>query len=204
MTPPNWRRDWHLAVRVKENKKFVGLITAIPMKMDIRRGKTYSIQMVEINFLCVHKKLRDKRLAPQLIREITRRVNLTDCWQAVYTAGRLLPSPVATTRYWHRSLNPAKLISIGFSRVHRKFLSFSNPVKMTERLYKLPTNYQIRGFREMRESDCKAVYPLLRNYMKKFPFAPQFTREEFAHWFIPREGVINSFVVEVFFYFFQI
>lgn len=33
--------------------------------------------MVEINFLCVHKKLRDKRLAPLLIKEITRRVNLT-------------------------------------------------------------------------------------------------------------------------------
>ena len=32
--------------------------------------------MVEINFLCVHKKLRSKRLAPVLIREITRRVNL--------------------------------------------------------------------------------------------------------------------------------
>lgn len=32
--------------------------------------------MVEINFLCVHKVLRDKRLAPVLIQEITRRVNL--------------------------------------------------------------------------------------------------------------------------------
>lgn len=35
------------------------------------------LKMVEINFLCVHKKLRDKRLAPLLIKEITRRVNLT-------------------------------------------------------------------------------------------------------------------------------
>jgi hypothetical protein len=33
--------------------------------------------MVEINFLCVHKRLRSKRLAPVLIKEITRRVNLT-------------------------------------------------------------------------------------------------------------------------------
>ena len=32
--------------------------------------------MVEINYLCVHKKLRNKRLAPVLIKEITRRVNL--------------------------------------------------------------------------------------------------------------------------------
>lgn len=31
--------------------------------------------LVEVNFLCVHKKLRAKRLAPVLIKEITRRVN---------------------------------------------------------------------------------------------------------------------------------
>ena len=34
--------------------------------------------------------------------------------QAVYTAGVLLPKPVAECQYWHRSLNPKKLISIGF------------------------------------------------------------------------------------------
>ena len=55
--------------------------------------------VVEINFLCVHKKLREKRVAPVLIREITRRVNLQGIFQAVYTAGVVLPKPVATCRY---------------------------------------------------------------------------------------------------------
>lgn len=54
--------------------------------------------MVEINFLCVHKKLRSKRVAPVLIREITRRVNLQGIFQAVYTAGVVLPKPVGTCR----------------------------------------------------------------------------------------------------------
>jgi glycylpeptide N-tetradecanoyltransferase len=49
-------------------------------------------------------------------QEITRRVNLHDIWQAVYTAGVLLPRPVAECQYWHRSLNPKKLIAVGFSR----------------------------------------------------------------------------------------
>ena len=46
------------------------------------RGGTYievkgkEVEITEINFLCIHKKLRSKRLAPMLIREITRRVNL--------------------------------------------------------------------------------------------------------------------------------
>jgi glycylpeptide N-tetradecanoyltransferase len=53
---------------------------------------------VEINFLCVHKKLRSKRLAPVLIREVTRRVNLTGIFQAVYTAGITLPTPICGSR----------------------------------------------------------------------------------------------------------
>ena len=56
------------------------------------------MKLVEINFLCVHKKLRSKRLAPVLIREITRRVNCQGIFQAVYTAGVVLPKPVGTCR----------------------------------------------------------------------------------------------------------
>ena len=56
-------------------------------------------KMVEINFLCVHKKLRAKRVAPVLIREITRRVNQEGIFQAVYTAGVVLPKPVGTCRW---------------------------------------------------------------------------------------------------------
>ena len=55
--------------------------------------------LVEINFLCVHKRLRSKRVAPVLIKEITRRVNLEGIFQAVYTAGVLLPKPIAVCRY---------------------------------------------------------------------------------------------------------
>ena len=75
--------------------------------------------MVEINFLCVHKKLRSKRLAPVLIKEITRRVNLEDIWQAAYTAGVVIPKPVARNQYWHRSFDPRKLVDIGFSSIPR-------------------------------------------------------------------------------------
>lgn len=55
--------------------------------------------LVEINFLCVHKKLRHKRLAPVLIKEVTRRSHIEGVFQAVYTAGVVLPKPVGTCRY---------------------------------------------------------------------------------------------------------
>jgi hypothetical protein len=47
-----------------------------------------------------------------LIKEITRRVNLSNRWQAVYTAGVVLPKPVSKCRYNHRTLNPKKLVEV--------------------------------------------------------------------------------------------
>jgi glycylpeptide N-tetradecanoyltransferase len=52
----------------------------------------------EINYLCVHKKLRSKRLAPVLIKEVTRQCHLKGVFQAIYTAGVVLPTPVSTCR----------------------------------------------------------------------------------------------------------
>ena len=44
-------------------------------------------------------------------------MNLQCIWQAAYTAGVLIPKPIGTCRYWHRSLHPKKLIDVGFSRL---------------------------------------------------------------------------------------
>ena len=117
-----------------DKNKLVGFITGIPA--DIRTGET-TMLMCEINFLCCWKKLRGKRLAPLLIKEVTRRVNLRGIWQAVYTAGVVLPKPITVCRYWHRSLNPKKLIAVDFSRLQARMT-----MKMTERLYAVPEEPQ--------------------------------------------------------------
>lgn len=128
--PPGWRKDWHCGLRVSKSKKLVAFIGAIPCNIQIRDK---SVEMVEINFLCVHKQLRSKRVTPVLVKEITRRVNLTGIFQAAFTAGVILPKPITTSRYWHRSLNPKKLIECGFSSLGHKMTQ-----KMTIKLYSLP------------------------------------------------------------------
>lgn len=95
LRPPGWRRDWHVGLRCSRGGRLVGFIAAVPV--TVRLGQE-CVAMVEINFLCVHKKLRSKRMAPVLIREVTRRVNLEGIFQAVYTAGVLLPRPFSTSR----------------------------------------------------------------------------------------------------------
>ena len=37
----------------------------------------------------------------------------------------------------------------------------------------------------------------LLQYLKKFDLSPVYTEEEFQHWFIPRPGIVDSYVVEV-------
>ncbi|XP_046979481.1 glycylpeptide N-tetradecanoyltransferase 2-like [Schistocerca americana] len=188
LQPPNWKRDWHCGVRVMKNNRLVGFISAIPAKL---RVYDQSLSMVEINFLCVHKKLRSKRVAPVLIREITRRVNLCGIFQAVYTAGVILPKPVGTCRYWHRSLNPKKLIEVKFSHLKRNMT-----MQRTLKLYRLPDSTKTRGFRQLTAADSSSAHILLNQYLSRFELAPVFSHEEFCHWFLPRPGVIDSFVVE--------
>merc|ERR1712183_264984 len=122
-----------------------------------------TIKMVEINFLCVHKKLRSKRLAPVLIKEITRRVNKGNVWQAVYTAGVVLPRPVSECRYYHRSLNPKKLIDIGFSHLGPRMT-----MARTVKLYKVHEQPQLSGMSKMEAKDLKTVSELITSYLKKF------------------------------------
>lgn len=188
LKPVGWKKEWHAGVRVEKNNKLVGFISAVPASMKVFEK---DVETVEINFLCVHKKLRAKRVAPVLIKEITRRVNLHGIFQATYTAGVILPSPVGKCRYWHRSLNPKKLIEVRFSHLQRNMT-----MQRTIKLYRLPEQPKTPGFRQLTRADCPQVAKLLNNYLAKFKLKPHYTEDEFAHWFLPRKGVIDSYVVE--------
>eukprot|EP01126_Amoeba_proteus_P013118 TRINITY_DN1548_c0_g1_i7.p1 TRINITY_DN1548_c0_g1~~TRINITY_DN1548_c0_g1_i7.p1 ORF type:complete len:286 (-),score=48.49 TRINITY_DN1548_c0_g1_i7:692-1549(-) len=180
LKPPGWLREWHLTVRMKEKSTLVGFITAIPARISVHSSLH---RMVEINFLCVHSRLRSNRLATVLIREITRRVNVTGIFQAVYTAGVTLPTPVASCQYYHRSLNPKKLIDVKFS-----YLKPRMTMSRTIKLYQLPSQTSTPGLRRLREEDCESAAPLLMTYLEKFHLYMEFTAEEFKHWFLPRDG----------------
>ncbi|EFJ15161.1 hypothetical protein SELMODRAFT_234338 [Selaginella moellendorffii] len=188
LRPPGYFPNWHIGVRAKTSKKLVAFITGVPARIRVKESV---INMAEINFLCVHKKLRSKRLAPVLIKEVTRRVHLENLWHAAYTAGVVLPTPVATCQYWHRSLNPKKLIDVGFSR-----LGARNTMSRTIRLYRLPRETVTPGFRAMERRDVAKVTALLRGYLAQFSVAPVFTEADVEYWLLPLENVVNSYVVE--------
>lgn len=187
LTPPGYTNDLLLGVRASASKKLVAFISAVPA--NVRVQATSNLDVVEINFLCVHKKLRSKRLAPVLIKEITRRVNQTGVFQAVYTAGVVLPVPVASARYFHRSLNPKKLVNVGFSRISPRMT-----MARMQKLYKV-AKVPKHPLVEMSEEHVDGVHQLLVKYLEsKFLLHVNFTKEEVAHWLLPRPSVINTYV----------
>uniref|UniRef100_A0A0K0G132 Glycylpeptide N-tetradecanoyltransferase n=1 Tax=Strongyloides venezuelensis TaxID=75913 RepID=A0A0K0G132_STRVS len=188
LTPPGWLKTWHCGVRATSSKKLLAFISAIPVVIKTYDKKT---QMVEINFLCVHKKLRSKRVAPVLIREITRRVHCQKIYQACFTAGIIIPKPIAACRYWHRSLNPKKLIDVGFSHLPR-----NSTIQRQMKLYKLPDKPKTANIKLMEEKHVPSAFKLLSEYLEKFDLAPVLTEAEFKHFLTPIENVVYCYVVE--------
>jgi len=103
----------------------------------------------------------------------------------------LIPLPISKTTYWHRSLNPKKLVDVGFSS-----LPPNTPMARYVKLLKLPNEPTMKGLREMRKSDVKVVHQLLNTYLSKFEVHLHFSEGEVEHFLLPRAGVVDSFVVE--------
>ncbi|KAL1632043.1 glycylpeptide N-tetradecanoyltransferase [Neofusicoccum ribis] len=190
---PGWRDIWHVGVRATQSRKLVAFISGIPVKLRVRKNL---VDSVEINFLCVHKKLRSKRLAPTLIKEITRRCYQNDIFQAIYTAGVILPTPVATCRYFHRSIDWKKLYEVGFSPLPHGSTEQRQILK-----YKLPEKTATNGLRPMEAKDVDQVQVLLTKYLARTSMAQEFSKEEVAHWFLNKESeddkrVVWAYVVE--------
>ncbi|KAM9024887.1 glycylpeptide N-tetradecanoyltransferase 2 isoform 4-T5 [Guaruba guarouba] len=94
-------------------------------------------------------------------------------------------------RYWHRSLNPRKLVEVKFSHLSRNMT-----LQRTMKLYRLPDATKTSGLRPMEQKDTKAVQELINTYLKQFNLAPVMDEEEVAHWFLPRDHIIDTYVVE--------
>jgi glycylpeptide N-tetradecanoyltransferase len=207
---PGWKKEWHVGVRATKSRKLVAFISAIPVDFRIRENQ---LKGSEVNFLCVHRKLRNKRLvsahmttpvllpmlietkAPVLIKEITRRCYVEGVFQALYTGGILLPTPVATCRYYHRSLDWQKLYETGFSPLPPG----STPLRQAAK-FKLPEKPLTPDLRELEAKDVPSVSSLLTRYLGRFDLNQLFSEDEVRHWLLhdPKicpERVVYSYVI---------
>lgn len=108
----------------------------------------------------------------------------------MYTAGVCIPTPVSTPTYHHRSLNPKKLVECGFSA-----LPFNTPMSKYVKRLQLPSKVTIEGLRPMQKEDVPEVHKILTEYLSQFQFHINLTVEDVSHMLLPREKVVESFVV---------
>jgi len=144
-----------------------------------------------IDFLCVHHQLRGKNLAPVLIKEVTRRINLTGVFQAIYTAGKRITQPYTTARYYHRMVNYKKLVAVDFTQ-----LPIGAKMDKMVKSHLVPKNPHLPGFREMEEKDIPTVTAQLNEFQKKYTVGVHFTEEEVRHYLMPRKDIVGSYVIE--------
>ena len=173
--PPGYRDEWNLAIREKESNKLIAFISGIPLDVCVNKK---IIQMLQINFLCVSKHLRDTKFTPILIGELKRRMNLQNRWQAVYTVVKHLPTPIAKVTYWHRLINVNKLNKLRFSDAR-------------EQAYRIIGTSQ---FREMNENDIPRVTKMLQEHLKKFKLSLNIDESYVRHWILPRKDTVYTYL----------
>uniref|UniRef100_A0A7S3MZS9 Glycylpeptide N-tetradecanoyltransferase n=1 Tax=Strombidium inclinatum TaxID=197538 RepID=A0A7S3MZS9_9SPIT len=166
-------------------------IIGCPRKIVIC-GKT--VKIMEVNFLAVHKKLREKRLAQKMIEEMMRRKRLHGFPQAYYTSGHTMPTPFATSLYLNRFINCKKLVEIKYTNKPHDM-----PMKNFEKRYRLPDKQGtglVGVIRPMLKKDLTAVLKLYHAQMAKTQIYYKMSQEEIAHFLLPKDDVVWTYVVE--------
>lgn len=186
---PGYFPELAICVRICSSKLIIATIFGIPMTV-----KVYDkiMTQVEINLLCVDKLFRNKRLAPVMIKEVTRRTNLRGIFQAIYTGGNNLPNKLCTARYYHRLINVKKMSNIGFYNLP------TNNLSIYEKLYqikvpKLDSNYKIR---EIQLSDVDVCLKKLNIKLSQYKLTHVFDKENFIHYFMSKPNINYTWVIE--------
>ncbi|WUR02378.1 glycylpeptide N-tetradecanoyltransferase 1 [Vairimorpha necatrix] len=143
-------------------------------------------KVAAINFLCVTKDLRSRRITPILIKEITRRFNCNGVYQGIFTAGTPLFFEICSVKYWHMPLNIKKLTSVDYM----------------DSIAELPSLKSRPETRLLEEKDIPRCYELYKEDMKKYKLCDNMDREDFEHFISnkimkvlvnEKENIITSF-----------
>jgi glycylpeptide N-tetradecanoyltransferase len=97
----------------------------------------------------------------------------------------VIPTPISTCKYYHRTLNVPKLVDAKFTYVPRNMT-----IARMIRQFKPPSTLTLSrsGLREMEERDVSAVAELYRRYMDRFDIVPLLEEDDVRHQFLSGRG----------------
>ena len=174
-----------ICVRIAKNNKLIGFISGIKAKTQINR---FQMDILEVDFLCVHPKLRGKRLAEVLIKELIRVGQANGYKQAIYSGEKKLPVPFCKVKYYHRAINIDKLIDVKFTTPQEG--SRRKDLRKAYYLADKPNN----RFIKINENHIDSAMNALNKYMLKYNVHPVHTKETFQHLFL--NDFVTTYVTE--------
>ena len=97
----------------------------------------------------------------------------------------MIPTPISTCRYYHRTLNVPKLVDAKFTYVPRNMT-----IARMVRQFKAPSTLALSrsGLREMEDRDVPAVTELFTRYMARFDMVPLLEEDDVRHQFLSGRG----------------
>jgi glycylpeptide N-tetradecanoyltransferase len=183
---------WYLStyttinIGIKQDNELIGFICG--RVNDLMLNATI-IKAAEINFLCIKKTVRNNKLCPLLIKEITKRFNEIGIYEAIYTNETLYKNPLTKkTEYYVRFLDIKTSVDIGYIISKATINEIENKLMLpklktgSKRLVKLDNHNYI--------DKCFELY---NKYFNKFKCYEVFTKDLFIKTFINEH--INTFVL---------
>ena len=72
------------------------------------------------------------------------------------------------------------------------------PIIFTIGIYAILQDSRLPNFKQLEKAHIPDACKKLNSFLSKYKLHQCFTEDEFAHWFLPQENIVYSFVVEVF------
>lgn len=207
---PNSISDWMISI--KYNGNIIGFIAGTPIKVKILKNDTTATtiktkeevkdedkkdeqeelekEIVQVDFLCVHKKWRNKRMAPVLVRELTRRIIKKGIFQAVYTSSNEMSLPISKSKFFMKYLDISNLIK-------NSFLDITDPKKIQELKFRYSTkNVSKLNWQKCEENDIPELKKAFDKFYKNMKIKLIWNDELLKYWFIDQDKVVYSYILK--------
>lgn len=172
-------------IGIHSNGTIGGIIAASIRECQIFKTK---LNIADINYFCIHSKLREKGLAEMFIDEITRRMCDENIIVGTFTTQRYIPTPICKIEFFHRPLNYEKLCQVNFLKPAKK-IEHDNMVSAFMIRYK--HKHKVIKINKKNMND---VYELFCRYQDKFNYYQIYSREEFEYYFMNNE-IVSTYVI---------
>ena len=176
----------YVAVGVEHKDTIIGFIYGFVTKTQVNRKQ---LDLVEVSLLCIHSKLRYKRLTPKLILELKRQFNVLGYNYGTFSTVNYVAKPFTSSIAFNRIISAKILIDTEFVKLDKTIT-----LESVKKVSFLPDKPSHVGFKKMEESHVDQAFDLFTEYIQKYNYHPIYTKDSFKMEFYNNK-FINTYVM---------